>query len=155
MDALARRVESAGLERDLRFLGTRPDPADFLADLDVVALTSLNEGTPLSLIEAMAAGRAIVATDVGGVRDLLTREWGDDPGEPWTLSAVPRGFLVPSGDVEQFAAALITILREPARSEKMTGAAREFARSRFSLERLCRDLDRIYREILSASRSDR
>jgi glycosyltransferase involved in cell wall biosynthesis len=155
MDALAKRAESAGLERDFRFLGTRPDPAAFLADLDVVALTSLNEGTPLSLIEAMAAGRAIVATDVGGVRDLLTREWGDDPGEPWTLSAVPRGFLVPSGDVEQFAAALITILREPARSEKMTGAAREFARSRFSLERLCRDLDRIYREILSASRSDR
>ena len=151
MEALARRVQAAELAPDFRFLGTRPDPAAFLADLDVVALTSRNEGTPLSLIEAMAAGRAIVATDVGGVRDLLTREWGEDPGGEWKLSETPRGILVPSGDVARFAAALTGILREPARREEMGRASRDFARSRFSLDRLYRDLDRIYREILRAS----
>jgi len=152
LQALEQRVQAAGLTEDFRFLGTRRDPAEFLADLDVVALTSRNEGTPLSLIEAMAAGRAIVATDVGGVRDLLTREWGEDAGEQWGLSETPRGLLVPSGAVEEFAAALTALLREPSRRERMGRASREFARSRFSLERLNRDLDRVYREVLEGSR---
>ena len=60
------RARARGLGDDLRFIGTPPDPAVFLADLDLVALTSKNEGTPLSLIEAMAAGIPIVSTDVGG-----------------------------------------------------------------------------------------
>jgi glycosyltransferase involved in cell wall biosynthesis len=155
MQALRNRADAAGLRGDLRLLGTREDPAAFLADLDVVALTSLNEGTPLSLIEAMAAGRAIVATDVGGVRDLLTREWEDDPERPWTPSPVPRGLLVPSGDVEGFSAALIAVLHDRAVREKMSESAREFARSHFSVDRLCRDLDRIYRELLSDGSSKR
>ena len=152
LESLQERVHAGRLAQDFRFLGTRKDPAEFLADLDVVTLTSRNEGTPLSLIEAMAAGRAIVATDVGGVRDLLTREWGEDAGKPWCLSEEPRGVLVASGAVEEFAAALTAILREPARREQMGRASREFARSRFSLERLTRDLDRVYREVLEESR---
>ncbi len=151
--ALEQRVDAAGLTRDFRFLGTRRDPATFLADLDVLALTSLNEGTPLSLIEAMAAGLAIVATDVGGVRDLLTREWRGDAGEPWVPSATPRGILVRSGAAGEFAKALSAILRDPARRRQMGDASREFARSRFSLERLHRDLDRLYRGILDARAS--
>ncbi len=153
LKALERRVHAAGLAQDFRFLGTRKDPAEFLADLDVVALTSRNEGTPLSLIEAMAAGRAIVATDVGGVRDLLTQEWGEDAGKPWVLSEKPRGLLVASGAVEEFAAALTAILRDPARREEIGRASREFARSRFSLGRLLRDLDVVYREVLEGSRN--
>jgi glycosyltransferase involved in cell wall biosynthesis len=152
MESLQERVQAGRLAQDFRFLGTRKDPAEFLADLDVVTLTSRNEGTPLSLIEAMAAGRAIVATDVGGVRDLLTREWAEDAGKPWGLSPNPRGILVPSGAVEQFADALTAVLREPARREEMGRASRDFARSRFSLGRLIRDLDRVYREVLEESR---
>ena len=64
-------VRVSGAEDDDR----RPDLDGRGSDLDVVALTSRNEGTPLSLIEAMAAGKAVVATDVGGVGDLLQREW--------------------------------------------------------------------------------
>jgi glycosyltransferase involved in cell wall biosynthesis len=152
MRSLEERVGAAGLAPDFRFLGTRSDPAEFLPDLDVVALTSRNEGTPLSLIEAMAAGLAIVATDVGGVRDLLTREWLEDAGRPWVASETPRGVLVPSGSVEDFAAALTALLREPARRERMAIASREFARVRFSLERLNRDLDKVYREVLEGPR---
>ena len=56
---------------DVVFLGTRNDPENFYPALDVVALTSLNEGTPLTLIEAMANARPVIATEVGGVVDPL------------------------------------------------------------------------------------
>ena len=68
LEAYAREL---GLEEDVVFAGTRDDPENFYAALDLVALTSLNEGTPLTLIEAMANARAVVATEVGGVVDLL------------------------------------------------------------------------------------
>lgn len=80
-------LEDRGRERALpvRFLGWRADLPAVYADLDVVVLTSDNEGTPVSLIEALAAARAVVATDVGGVRDVVGSEGGRivaprDPG---------------------------------------------------------------------------
>ncbi|HEY6148738.1 MAG TPA: glycosyltransferase, partial [Thermoanaerobaculia bacterium] len=152
MAALQERARAQGLGDGLRFLGTRPDPAVFLADLDLVALTSKNEGTPLSLIEAMAAGLPILATDVGGVRDLLTREWGAAPGDPWRESAEPRGVLVPSGDVEAFAAAARALLADPDARKRLGEAGRRFAESRFSLDRLLSDLDAVYRELLPSRR---
>lgn len=148
MASLEKRARGLGLGDDLRFLGTRTDPAAFLADLDLVALTSKNEGTPLSLIEAMAAGLPIVSTDVGGVRDLLTREWGVSPGDPWQESAEPRGVLVPSGDVEAFAAAVRRLLADAEARRRLGEAGRRFAASRFSLDRLLSDLDAVYRELL-------
>ncbi|HEV2764281.1 MAG TPA: glycosyltransferase, partial [Pyrinomonadaceae bacterium] len=70
--ALEEYARALGLTgEDVLFAGTRHDPENFYPALDIVALTSLNEGTPLTLIEAMATGRAIVATAVGGVVDLL------------------------------------------------------------------------------------
>lgn len=152
MEALRSRVDRAGIGGSFRFLGTRPDPAAFLADLDVVALTSRNEGTPLSLIEAMAASRAIVATDVGGVRDILTREWTDGADGPWRESEEPRGLLVASGDVRGFAAAVTALLRDPAARARLALAGERHARSAFSLERLLGDLDRVYRELLRPDR---
>src|SRR5205807_3288145 len=68
---LEAQAKSLGLERDVSFLGTRNDPEDFYPALDIVALSSLNEGTPLTLVEAMANARPVVATAVGGVVDLL------------------------------------------------------------------------------------
>jgi glycosyltransferase involved in cell wall biosynthesis len=152
MSALEERAGARGIATDFFFAGTRPDPGAFLADLDLVALTSRNEGTPLSLIEAMAAGLPIVATDVGGVRDLLTREWEGDPGKPWRVSSEPRGLLVASGDVAGFAAALRSLLADPEARRRMGEAGRRFAESRFSIDRLLSDLDAVYRELLPARR---
>ena len=152
MAALRERARARGLSDGLRFIGTRPDPAAFLADLDIVTLTSKNEGTPLSLIEAMAAGRAIVATDVGGVRDLLTREWDADPAVPWRESADPRGVLVPAGDVDGFSRAVRSLLADPGARTRMADAGRRFAVERFSIERLLADLDAVYRELPAGSR---
>src|SRR5947199_752447 len=70
-EALEGEARSLGMESDVIFAGTRNDPENFYPALDIVALTSLNEGTPLTLIEAMANARPIIATTVGGVVDLL------------------------------------------------------------------------------------
>ncbi len=74
---LERYAVSVGLNGSVRFLGWRRDLPVVYRDLDVVALTSVNEGSPVSVIEALAAGRAVVATDVGGVRELLAGEVRD------------------------------------------------------------------------------
>jgi glycosyltransferase involved in cell wall biosynthesis len=100
----------------------------------------------------MAAGLPIVATDVGGVRDLLTREWDGDPGKPWRVSSEPRGRLVASGDVAGFAAAVRSLLADPEARRRMGEAGRLFALSRFSIDRLLSDLDAVYRELLPSRR---
>ena len=72
-------IEDYQLTETVKFLGNRKDDDIFYAGLDIVALTSFNEGTPLSLIEAMANGKPVISTDVGGVPDILgetSRETG-------------------------------------------------------------------------------
>ncbi|HYG80657.1 MAG TPA: glycosyltransferase, partial [Pyrinomonadaceae bacterium] len=107
-------AEALGLSDDVLFAGLRDDPENFYPALDVVALTSRNEGTPLTLIEAMANARACVATAVGGVVDLLG---GVDAGElrrphPWQVCE--RGIQVRPGDPEAFADALAHLINDPA-----------------------------------------
>ena len=91
--ALELQKQLLGLEKDVIFVGGRKDPEYFYPALDVVALTSLNEGTPLTLIEAMANARPVVATSVGGVVDLLGDVVEDGP-----YQVCRRGIAVPAGD---------------------------------------------------------
>jgi glycosyltransferase involved in cell wall biosynthesis len=129
--ALAERLH---LSANTHFLGWRRDLDRIYADLDVVALTSRNEGTPVALIEALAAGVPVCATAVGGVPDLLRN------GE--------RGVLVaPPFTPERFAAGLTRAL-EPAARERAR-ACRAQTIEEFGSERLCRDLERIYNGLLS------
>ena len=95
--ALEAAVGRRRLDRHVRFLGWRRDLPQVYEALDVAVLSSRNEGTPVSLIEAMAAGRPVIATDVGGVRDVV--ESG-------------AGIVVPSGDVTAFAEALVALAAE-------------------------------------------
>src|SRR6185312_14048732 len=95
------------LDKDVIFVGGRRDPEYFYPALDVVALTSKNEGTPLTLIEAMANARPVVATSVGGVVDLLGEVIEDGP-----YRVCKRGLSVPAGDQEPFVAALSRIIRD-------------------------------------------
>ena len=108
--ALEAHVRSAGLAGRVSLPGARGDVADVLAALDVFALSSDFEGSPLAVIEAMAAGKAIVATQVGGVPDLL--EHGR------------AGLLVPRRDVEELARAFVRLAGDEGLRARLGGAAR-------------------------------
>jgi glycosyltransferase involved in cell wall biosynthesis len=130
---LEQQARSLGLESKVIFAGGRRDPEYFYPALDIVALTSLNEGTPLTLIEAMANARPIVATSVGGVVDLL----GDD-----------RGIRVPSGDEEAFASALARLAADPRLQKDLGARGFEFVHRNYRKERLVEDIKRLYRELM-------
>src|SRR6185369_11581856 len=133
-ESLEQQARSLGLQSDVIFTGGRKDPEYFYPALDIVALTSLNEGTPLTLIEAMANARPIVATSVGGVVDLL----GDD-----------RGICVPRGDEEAFAAALIRLARDPEMQKDLGARGLEFVQRVYRKERLVEDIKHLYGELLN------
>ena len=122
-----------GLEERCRFLGWRADLPNVYAASDVVALTSLNEGSPVSVIEAMASGRAVVATAVGGVPDVVSEA---------------TGILVPVGDRRGFADAIVSLLRDPDRRAELGRKGREVAIRRFGSDRLIADIDRLYMDLL-------
>jgi glycosyltransferase involved in cell wall biosynthesis len=146
-DKLERQIETLGLRSQVRFLGWERDVPAVYADLDVLGLTSVNEGTPVSLIEAMAAGVPVLATAVGGVRDLLgVASPGPSPGRP-AVSA--RGLVCRPGDRDGFVAGLEFLLREsPERRAVRVSNARRYVERRYGAERLVRDTENLYRQLL-------
>lgn len=133
--SLRASVTSMGLDGHVRFVGWRTDLARVYAGSDVVALTSNNEGTPVSLIEALAAGRAVVATDVGGVRDVL---------ENGRL-----GLLVPPGDADALAGALGRLLDDESLRASLGAAGMSSVPARFGSPRLVADMKQLYDELVS------
>ena len=132
---LERSVAAMGLGGRVHFLGWRRDLDAVYADLDVVALTSLNEGTPVALIEAMASGRPVVATAVGGVADVVA------DGE--------TGLLVPSQDAPACAHAVLRLLDDAALRELLGREGRARVMAHYGSERLVGDVRRLYEELLS------
>jgi glycosyltransferase involved in cell wall biosynthesis len=126
------------------FAGLREDPEDFYPALDVVALTSRNEGTPLTLIEAMANARACVATAVGGVVDLLGGVDAGEPRRPHPWQVCERGIQVRPGDPEAFAEALARAVSDAALRRALGGRGREYVERHYSVERLVSDVRRLY-----------
>jgi glycosyltransferase involved in cell wall biosynthesis len=118
----------------IRFLGWVTDLRTLYSALDIVVLTSRNEGTPAALIEAGAAGLPVVATRVGGVPDVV-------------LDKV-TGFLVPSGDSGGIATRLLNLLDDAEKASRMGRAGREFVHERFSGQRLVRDIAALYSDLL-------
>jgi glycosyltransferase involved in cell wall biosynthesis len=132
LEALARRLE---LGDRVRFVGWRGDLQRVYGDLDVVVLTSRNEGSPVSLIEAMAAARPVVATRVGGVPDLV------EDGR--------HGLLVAADDVEALARAIEDVVTSPDAGRSMGQAGRTRVYPAFTAPRLIADLDRLYTDLLA------
>jgi glycosyltransferase involved in cell wall biosynthesis/SAM-dependent methyltransferase len=132
--ALERRASQLGLDETVRFLGFREDLSNILAGSDVAVLSSDNEGTPVALIEAAAAGRPAVATAAGGVADIVTDS---------------TGILVAPGDVPAFADALLRLARDRSSRERIGVAAREHVRERFAAGRLVSDIESLYQELLA------
>lgn len=123
--ALERQIAAAGLQATFRLLGTRPDVPALLAAADLFVLPSLWEGLPMALIEAMAAGLPVVATDVSGTRGVMR------DGE--------TGLLVPPGDATALAQAMAALLAEPERAAQMGAAARRRVELHFSARKQAAD----------------
>jgi glycosyltransferase involved in cell wall biosynthesis len=121
----------------VHFLGWRRDLERLYADADVLALTSDNEGTPVTVIEAVASGLPVVATRVGGVEDVLTDAMGT---------------MVAPGDVAGIARALVARLSSPG---PLADSLRDDVCQRFSHRRLIGDVERLYDELLEQRRASR
>jgi glycosyltransferase involved in cell wall biosynthesis len=135
------------LERSTVFAGWERDPARMYADVDIVCLTSHNEGTPVVLIEAMAAGLPFVATRVGGVPDLAV---GDGMTHPRGFEVFANGILVPAGDADAFAAALEYLVERPEIRRAMGAVGQAAVLKRFTKERLVHDIETLYRTLLQS-----
>jgi glycosyltransferase involved in cell wall biosynthesis len=114
----------------LHLLGFREDVPDLLAAADVYVMPSLSEGLPLALLEAMFAGKPIVASEVGGIPEVITS--GQD------------GLLVPAGDAGAIAVALRDLLRDGGRREQLGRAARERAESAFGVGSMTERYEALY-----------
>jgi glycosyltransferase involved in cell wall biosynthesis len=123
-----------GVADRCRFLGYRRDVAEWYAAFDTLLLTSANEGSPVVAIEALAAGRPVVATAAGGTGTVV------DDGE--------TGFLLPVGDVHALAASLDRLAREPELREQMGALGARRMRERFTTERMADDVERLYARLI-------
>ncbi len=128
-------AQSLGIADRVTFTGWRRDLPRVYPDLDVLVVSSLNEGTPVSAIEAMASGCPVVATRVGGLPDLI------DDGK--------TGHLVPSEDVAALANGILRVLRDRVAAQAIAQAAREHVSQRFRSSRLLCDMERLYDELLA------
>lgn len=150
---LEEQARGLGLGDSVLFLGTRKDPEIFYPALDVMALTSLNEGTPLTLIEAMANARPVLATAVGGVVDLLGQaDEQAQQGKDLGFTVCERGVRVRSGDAPAFAEGLAWLLAAEDLRGEMGERGRAFVEDYYSKERLLSDVKKLYEELLPPGR---
>lgn len=146
---LERESRTLGLDGCVRFTGWQSDLSSVYRELDITCLTSWDEGTPTALIEAMAAGRLVVATDVGGVRELLgVRETGGlVAGGAFHIA--PRGLLVSAGDIEGFAAALRCAAADAQLRQRLGREARDFVLQQYQAGRFIQDMTALYEQLMS------
>ena len=133
LEALARE---RGLDAAIAWWGWRRDMPRVYADLDVVALTSHNEGSPVSLIEALAAARPVVSTAVGGVPEVVV------DGQ--------TGLTVPDGDAGALADRIVTLLRDRELAARLGAAGRRHVYPRYDSSRLVDDVKHLYLRELAA-----
>jgi glycosyltransferase involved in cell wall biosynthesis len=123
-------IASLGLGDAVELTGKRSDIAQLLAGMDIFVLSSRREGFPVSIIEAMASGRTVVATDVGGVREII-----DDGVD---------GVIVPPEDDASLAAALLSLVRDPDRRSRLGASAEKRAAMNFSDQAMIRRYMRLF-----------
>ena len=122
-----------GISEQVRFLGWRTDVARIMVACDIFCLPSRNEGMGKVLVEAMALGKPIVASDIGGIKNIVR------PGE--------NGLLVPVGDVEAWIEAIARLCRDPERRRRMGDAGRLIA-PRYSSDEMIKMIDQLYGKLL-------
>src|SRR3954470_2578755 len=122
-----------GVAEHVWFAGYRDDMLPVAAAADVAVLSSDNEGTPVSLIEAAAAATPAATTGVGGVADVVTPE---------------TGIVVPASDSDALGDAIAQLVADPALRAQMGATARDHVKGRYSVERLVADIDDLYSELI-------
>jgi glycosyltransferase involved in cell wall biosynthesis len=138
---LEARRDALGLAGSVRFLGAREDVADLLAAADVFVLSSRREGLPVTLLEAMRAGRAVATTRAGGCAEAVVD--GD------------TGLLVPVDDAAALGAALGALLADPGRCARLGETGRERWAREFTAERMVLETEGIYQAVLAAGGTGR
>ena len=134
--ALEAQARTLGLADRVVLLGYRDDVCDLLASCDLFVLPSLFEGLPLSVLEAMAAGKPVVATAIGGTDEAVVH------GE--------TGLLVPPADAASLAKAIRTALSDPRLSQRLGAAGRARVYQEFSAQTMVRHITEIYDELLDS-----
>jgi len=124
------------IEKFVTFTGIRSDLHRIYADIDVLAITSFNEGTPVSILEAMAAGVPCISTNVGGISDLLSEN---------------RGILVPDFSVDIFSNKLFELFYNVSLKENIIKNAFEYFQNTHSKDILLKNIDKLYRESFQSS----
>ncbi len=141
LESLARSLH---LEDKVTFVGTRRDPENFYPALDIVSLTSRNEGTPLTLIEAMANARPVIAASVGGVVDLLGEvQWSNG-----IYSICERGISVKPNDAPSFAKGLARMIEDTELRRKLGERGLQFVGQNHRKDRLVDNIRALYLELL-------
>jgi glycosyltransferase involved in cell wall biosynthesis len=136
-ERLRSRIRQHGLERTVRLIGFRPNVEDVLASVDVAIFSSDREGSPLAVMEAMAAGKPIVATRVGGIPALVKHE--------------QHALLAPRRDASALAEAVTRLLRDRELRERLGRNARERQRRDFDIESTVRAVEDLYDQLFAAS----
>jgi len=131
---LEARTHALGIADRTRFVGWRKDLVTVYGATDVCVLTSRNEGTPVAVIEALAAGVPVVCTDVGGVRDVV-----NDP---------VLGAIAPDGDAGTLARQVVAALTPDARTSHAVAARRASVTARYGFERLASDIAALYHALV-------
>jgi len=132
-------VDALGINNHVKFLGVRNDLPDLLAAADSILMPSLNEGFPRTAIEAMAAGKPIVATRVGGT--------------PEAIIDGKTGILVPAKDIRAMAKALISLIDDPLLRNRLGTAGAELARENYSINNYVNRLDEVYCQLSGIDKS--
>lgn len=132
-DALARQADEAGVADRLTFVGWQDDARPYIAGFDVFVLPSRDEAFPLTVLEAMAAGTPVVASDVGSVREAVLHD--------------NTGLLVPAGDVEALCTAIERVLTEPGLASRLVDAAHERFLERFTSDHMADAYVRLWLEL--------
>jgi glycosyltransferase involved in cell wall biosynthesis len=136
--ALESLAEQLSLTAATHFLGTRHDVPELLSLVDVVALTSHMEANPVSILEAMASAKPVVATRVGSV--------------PETVIDGQTGYLVAPGDASQLADRIVSLLKDPVRAAAMGRAGRESVVSGWSIQRMVEGYESLLSTLYAAKR---
>lgn len=134
-DELERRAATLGIADNVRFVGFQPDPYPYLASFDIFLMASEFEGFPISLVEAMAMGRPVVATDVGGVTEALGPE--------------RAGLTAPAGDHRSLAAHVIALLGDEKARLQLGTRAKNRVSTEFTIEHMVERVEGLYDELLA------
>lgn len=135
--ALEQLSQSLGLSGVVRFLDSQADVAEVFAALDLAVVSSRYEGCSNVILEAMAMGKPVIATAVGGNPELVT------PGR--------TGLLVPVGDADRLAEAILTLVRDRPSARAMGQAGRQRIEAEFTLERMMRQTEQLYRQLMAGT----